>query len=1067
MSSEKEGWLSSVTRLFSTGRQSDTSRVEDASSSQDSQYGSSRIGSPRHFLNGGSTPAQTFESSAQPRSLRYLSPSVLESGISKPSVSKPVPTEDIFVMTSTTSRKRALTQDRPATAMDCLINSRDNPKRSRREQLASSMLEDMTPNMFSDRLSSTWMGRPSDDSSSRIGSNRSNSSSLSSKTRAILNHLERINTPAREARKLPVMRGSTVPSERWAPLHSGAPPPLLRTSATVPSRIQLLSSSLASRRKPYWRDITRKVENEKNDVIIEANDSTSVQSLFGMAKNGTQETGKAIQKEAEMPSKTSEPTTKDSAVTRSEVSNVFNTTELDNDNVIDSTGDKTVDQLMFAPPVKAKPSVGLYDDVVFSFEPPVKRAPGQNLTSTVLAGNNQDGSDDSEDSGSDDSDNDQSSSTSDAEETTEQDKCVKTSRPPTAADSETSGAASSVVTPTSSKDVSPQSKVESSWECPDCFISNKNVTACVACGHQKDGANGSKTLVSNISTMAKPTTGGFRFGFSSDAKTADSSASTSTTKATASCEGGSVVSISVPAPSAPAPVLSKTESVEKPAATEIPSSVADTNAPAEKKRAPWECPDCMVQNKESDDKCVCCGHVKYKSGGDSAATASVFGDRAFKAAPLPSTGVSFGFGAASTSSTMSGIKFGFGSTNDSSSTKLQEPAVATPVTTSTLTLPPISKAASSPAFNSLTENGDATKTQAPSFSLGAGATIFGAGAKPPLFGSSSTSMFNAASSTGPSLTAPSSSTSASLPASTAPPLTKEPQPSSLGTPAPFVFGAAQPAANSKPFGLFESKKAESAVNSVPSFGSGVSLGAATAPLASAQVSSSSTAAGEAPNADTAAKSILGTTGASLFGASAAPKPLFGSFGSTNDATKSFLGGSSNSTAESFKPLPFGASLAGSNEASKASPFGGAATKPLFGSNTTTTVPAANGGLSFSFGSSSNTFSGFGTNSSSSATIPTSTSSTTSIFGSASAAEPAKPFQFSATVPEPTFQFGQSTGFGTSAPFQFGSSQTPAAPAFQMPGITAPAPAAPSSNFSFTSSGPRKMVAARRRLPQRK
>lgn len=54
-----------------------------------------------------------------------------------------------------------------------------------------------------------------------------------------------------EARKLPVMRGSTVPSERWAPMSSGAPP-LVKSSATVPSRIQLLSSSLASQRKPYW-----------------------------------------------------------------------------------------------------------------------------------------------------------------------------------------------------------------------------------------------------------------------------------------------------------------------------------------------------------------------------------------------------------------------------------------------------------------------------------------------------------------------------------------------------------------------------------------------------------------------------------------------------------------------------------------------------------------------------------------------------------------------------------------------------------------------------------------------
>ncbi|KAK5978718.1 hypothetical protein GCK32_016972, partial [Trichostrongylus colubriformis] len=121
----------------------------------------------------------------------------------------------------------------------------------------------------------------------RIGSTRSNSSTLSSKTKAILSHLERINTPAREARKLPVMRGSTVPSERWAPMHSCAPP-LVKSSATVPSRIQLLSSSMAAQRKPYWRDITRR-PLEREAASKEGQDkssSSSVHPLFDLEKNG-------------------------------------------------------------------------------------------------------------------------------------------------------------------------------------------------------------------------------------------------------------------------------------------------------------------------------------------------------------------------------------------------------------------------------------------------------------------------------------------------------------------------------------------------------------------------------------------------------------------------------------------------------------------------------------------------------------------------------------------------------------------------------------------------------------
>ncbi|KAM3720686.1 E3 SUMO-protein ligase [Dirofilaria immitis] len=69
---------------------------------------------------------------------------------------------------------------------------------------------------------------------------------------------------------------------------------------------------------------------------------------------------------------------------------------------------------------------------------------------------------------------------------------------------------------------------------------------------------------------------------------------------------------------------------------------------------PWTCSECWISNKSSDNKCIACGNPKQSNGkaikltdisSQSNSFTSVFGDRTFK--PLPSSGgISFGFSVA-------------------------------------------------------------------------------------------------------------------------------------------------------------------------------------------------------------------------------------------------------------------------------------------------------------------------------------------------------------------------------------------------------------------------------------
>ncbi|KIH58899.1 Zn-finger in Ran binding protein [Ancylostoma duodenale] len=872
MSSDNNGWLSAVSKLFTGGAQRSPYASSERRSFELQESSRECARSNRDAVSSNGSPSY---SSGPPRGLRYLSPSALDSGMSKPGVSKPVPAEDIFVGSTTVSvtskevsfrtrptckysfqRKRLLTQDdRPATAMDGLF-SRDNPKRSRREHFGHSMLEEFA----------------------------------------------RHYTEGAGERKSSTSKDSGDSSEKT---------------------------------------------------------SVRVFTFFWCCKDE-----------------------------RRVGCNVFSADQLIDDQM-DGTSENDSDKLVFAPPTKAAPSAGFTDDFVFSFAAPVERLPGQDVTSITVSEGKSGSESEGEESGSDESDDAQSSSASDVEESTASAKATKSSRPPTAADSETSAAVSSSITPLSSNDVSPQTKSESSWECPDCFITNKNVSVCAACGHNKDGSSATKTLVSNISTFGKslPTTG-IRFGVSSEkasngapdnADAAPSKTSGFTFKATEPASTAAAKSES----SSSAPVIP-----QKQAATAAPTSTDTTKAgESDNQRKAWECPDCMVQNKATDDKCVCCGHVMYKSTSEQPSTASVFGDRAFKPAPK-SSGFSFGFGGgsggATGATTATTVKFGFGTSTAKESTEVKESPTAfvTPVTK------------------------PEEKPQTSAFTLGAGTTLFGAGAKPPLFGSSSTSLFNTSSSTGSLLT------SSTQPSTSPPSAVAASQAARTTAPAPFTFGAA-PAANApKPFGLFETKKDDGApASKAPAFGSGLTFGSV--PNPSTQVSSTTTP-GLASTTETSA-GTGSTLGTGLFGATP-NKPLFPSFGVPSDPPKPLFGNPTSSTTEAPKPIIFGATQQPASEAPKPPLFGASApataSKPIFGATAAPAVPpTANGGLSFNFGSN-------------------------------------KPFQFNATLPDTTFQFGQAPLAGPT-PFQFGSSQSaaPAAPSFGATGIAAPA--APSSNFAFT------------------
>ncbi|VDM63712.1 unnamed protein product [Angiostrongylus costaricensis] len=1048
MSSDKQGWLSAVSKLFSGGQQS-TSRVVGQRSIDIQHSPKCDLNSPhRNFnsVNGGYTLSPVAESCSVPaRNLRYLSPSALETGVSQPGVSKPV-AFDRSSVSCITSRKRVLTQeDHPSTAIDTLL-CQENPKRSRREQFASTMLENLSPRLLSAHLDSRMnrsVGVPSSSVEflhspisnrsliERIGSSRSNASSLSSKTRAILNHLERINTPAREARKLPVMRGSTLPSERWAPMNSSTTaPPLVKTNANVPSRIQLLSASLASQRKPYWRDITRRAKDKDRSPSPKrdrTSGNSSVHPLFDMentdsfgvgsclssissqANVGTEQTarnGHSVEELGEVTKKSVESGCKESAT------NVFNVKKL-----IDEEVQSNIPVCNSATEIA---STEFREDMVFKFDAPVEPQLGQLLDEDVdlTLGDRRESPNPSESSKSD-SDDEQQSSVSEAEEINAPVRYEKNSRPSTAADSESSADVSAAITPVSSKDVSPQTKVEASLKCPNCSNTNKVVSTCAVCDLKNEGPTPSKSPISNVTSYVRPAVSQSTSGDGPEIPAECRIDSTETKHS--NLEPPSISKFL----EIPTPVVASLNSVYVPTSSQ--SFVVNNVPEADKEqrseirgseeRKDWECPDCMA----SHDKCVCCGHVMYKS--DQTHTSSnVFGERAFKVGTNPSS-FSFGFGGFNNvPSSGKTIKFGFGASDrtenatTNTDTSFNKAATIPSGNPNPAVSPEPGKdtiANTSPGFEATTE---CAEPQPSAFSVGTGSAVFGSEPKPPLFGSLSSPTLKSSSSTGSFLPVSSNSTFAN--ASTALTAGNSSQVGPNNAPTAFVFGSASSKDLSGQSGLLNVKNEENNPNKTTPFGNSLSFGAL--PNNNAKVLSSTTCTSGLCADPT---NIVPSTSVNIFGGAGAAKPVFSSFGITSESSTPFT--NTNTSIGSQEVSPFKMSAGTSSEVQK--PLFGigttTASKPFFGSSTSSTISNSNGGLSFNFGS-ANTFGGFGTSASSSAvssSLPT-TSSNPSIFGSAaSVPEAPKSFQFNTTLPESIFQFGQTPLTG-STPFQFGSSQ---------------------------------------------
>ncbi|KJH53368.1 hypothetical protein DICVIV_00491 [Dictyocaulus viviparus] len=1055
MSSEKRSWLSSVSRVFSSGQKSSATEAQnsiDAHRSPDVCDFNTTHRSVS-IVNG------TYSYSAPSRNVRYLSPSILETGSSQPGVSEPK-TSERFSIASNTSRKRILTQDEHVDDLVDPFFSRDFPKRSRREQLASSMMEEMSPRLLSGHFDSSRMSRTMGDNSScvelhsqisnrslveRIGSSRSNASSLSSKTKAILNHLEKISTPAREARKMPVMRGSILSSERWVAMNSGtAAPPLLRTSATVPSRIQLLSTSIASQRRPYWRDITRKVQSkEQNDSNMENNDkignNSQVDPLFDMDNITTQAMDSKMS--AMLSQKNADEALAPSNCVQSEkgnnhntsVINVFNASELIDGELDSVAKDNHNDAYTFAPPSETVLSAETVDDMVFTFDAPVERQLGVFVDEEddYCSNERSENRNFSEGSSSGSDSDEEHNSVSDAEEISTVPTDQKISRPPTAADSETSAAISSTVTPVSSKDASPQTKTEASWNCPNCSVTNTDASVCTSCGHKYvdvavpiKPASKLSTCV-NLSTNAEIETG-------EAIESPPHSCSDNTEKKP-------VNSFSLPS--------SKVQHISD--ANHVVELNSKSNV-TEPDRKAWECPDCMA----IDSKCVCCGHVMYKSADEAQSNTSVFGERAFnavKSAPK----YSFGFGGSSCTSSSSGATtFGFGSSNDSAtkSSRLSErPGIVFGDSKATTSADYMKEANPQLSSSGSQNTGVDSKLQAPSLSLSSGAPIFGLDPKPPLFGSSSAFLFKTSSTESPLCTLSNSEPTKALTTSNE---------GSSRTLTSFSFGTAPNMNSTGQPGIFNKQKEENSTSMASPFGYNLFSGELSGNKSNANTGVT------VSNTDSIQNMPSTSTG--IFGAVGAGKSVFPTFGVPSESSKPFMKTTSSSI--NMKPSPFEGNVSTSSEILKPT-FGVPAapvTKTLFGTSTTT-IPNSNsnGALNFNFGS-TNAFGGFTSAApSTAATSTTSTLSSVPMFGtSINTTDAPKPFQFNTLIPEPTFQFGQAPLSGTT-PFQFGSSQltAPVVPSLQAQGVSAPT--VPSSNFSFTSSGSRKMVAARRRLPQRK
>lgn len=1059
------------------------------------------------------------------RNVMFFSP---ESALNSKSISVPTCKFD-----ATATRKRQLSNFEDVDGEDSSNYLASSRIKRFREGLGNSSLVEapVRASVISSRLDTTWGGSDSPAASSSLKSKislaPSANSKLSSKTRAILEQLERISTPSLEAKRTPIIRSQTV-QEKWnsstmngnhlnksLSATPATPPPLKRQSVQVPSRVQILSSTIATMyKKPYWRDLSRKEapkipEHEHSNTSIQSvknNAVVKVSPLFDIAPIGDSK-----KSEKDKPVKPV-PIFKNFDGSNVAGKNTFSAHELD-----EESGDEGVNAgwmtngtslPTFDPPVK-----GFLDDAIFSFATPAQRGPSQHS-------DNESDSDESDSGSSSGSESKNESDTDEAksEPAVENDKKEEL-RPTTsstiASDTQT---LSNVATPASSKNTSPLGgssvpptiKVTppvSTWDCPDCFCSNKSSDAkCPACGHMKDAAApafGSNTFVA---ASASGSCEGFAFkknpsfGLSTKSDSNSEVVAPAKTGATifdsASSSnptvfGGSKKPVESSAPAPPSKEKSdwscpdcfcsnKSTDDKCPACGhEMYKTVA---APPLERKA-WDCPDCFCGNKATDDKCPACGHVKYKT--EDAAPVIAFGDKAFK--PTSSTGVSFGFGSSVPAKTSSSStpSFGFGLSKTSEIVKTNDTPKVDVIVSATDTAPMkttfglgTTSNGSAPLFGLSAEKKEETTVKPLETAVATNGSIFGS--SKPLFGGSVSSEVEKE---------------------------QTKQTTTFGvissaTPVASIFGAA--ATSLKPiFGTSTTTTAFSSTAST-SFGSTAVKPMFGTPSTSTLETTSSVSTAPKPSLFAAsATSLFGSSGPNLFDkrppppntsiattSSSVTTPIFGSstpafsLSGDNTGTAPIFGAS---TTEPAKPV-FGSSrIEEESPAGKRTrPFAAESSAPsAFPSSTTafqfgSVAPASNG---FSFGSSASTMTS--SNSTPSLSVFGPSVASTPSFGAPT--EPPKAFNFGGAPAAPTgaapFQFGSSTTTASSIgqPFVFGASNTAVpAPVFN---VATPAPnsfafgAAPitDSPFAFSASSGsgtaastvnRKVAAARRRLTKR-
>ncbi|CAB3408978.1 unnamed protein product [Caenorhabditis bovis] len=1081
-------------------------------------------------------------------SLRYLSPSVLEKSSNDRGLIdiEVEPVSDIFSTSINSNRKRQLTETDKWLVPDNLRS--ESVKRSRFLTNRSLLEPNLrTTSTAAPRLDTTWSGQlstspspaPSVTNVSLLSKKSSTpNGSVSSRTQGIMKRLEEANTPAKDIQRLPMIRAGLPKPERWATntSYSSVAPPLRKVADNVPSRIQLLSKTMAlsAQRKPYWRDLTRRRSDPKSTEVVNTTTSTVTQETAnGTANNSVLCSLFQIEKSPPKNGTTAAPTKKHQPLLKTFDGKSVgrNTFRLDDgsDNEVEPISKNWMSKTKPLTVEKA-PAKGFLDNMAFSFAAPTdvvaKKAA---MTSKDASEKSEETSNESDTSShsnaSSEASNSSDSGESSDEEVEEEEETekpakeeakIEESRPQTSTDTVSpavSAQQSLNGSPNNGEQKEKKKEVEKTtttkaaadtgnWTCDGCFTSWPNSSnECGCCGAAKGGAApeappAPKKLVSNLSSFApsKPTNVSFGFGTGASSKPADPAPPAPTATEEKKTEEPKKLPLfgnlaaSAPAPAAPAPV----SLAPAPAA---PAPTLTTQAPAASSdRVAWDCPDCMVSNKATDDKCPCCGHVKYKDA--NAAPTSVFGDRAFK--PTQPTGVSFGV------SSKSNFSFGFGGEKKEEATAKPAPISfgTTAQPADAATKPPLFGLNAAPAASAAPSLVPA-QTAAPTFSAPAQIKP-AAGTQPSLFGKSSTTSLFGASKPAEAAPAPAASLFGSQPADV-----KKDVPLFGNTTSTLNFGTTGSLVGA-------SKPADPAAPPVaPVLGQSVAPAAGSAlPAGNLFGNFTSSAPAPLPTSSAPTSTPFGTTGALSFGsgsgslflkpsdptAPAAPAPLFGKLSDSTTpassvpqfsatpattATNSLFSASVDSSVPLFgkpfgtdssdgpsakkamfstNPMPFGASTTATSSSATPSPF----SANLFGASSTKSTPATTTPFQFgntsatpAFGSTGSAIGGFGSIPSVQPTISNS-SSTGSLFGQQPQQDTQSMFN---TNSNPNFNFGGASN--SSGVFKFGA----AAP-------TAPAPTVPTgapilfnagstgteSAFAYQNSQPqRKMATARRRI----